>query len=271
MSIVFFGASKLGYACCKAIIDSGINVKAIFTIPKDFSIKYKEEKERRIQTNVLYKDFSLFTSSHGIPVHYVEGNTAKYEDYLIGLNPVLFIIIGWYYMIPEKILNIPSKGSVAIHASLLPKYRGNAPLVWALINGEHQTGVSLFYLEGGMDEGDIVEQKVITINKKDTIRELLKKVEDASLKMIRSNVPLLLTDKAPRIKQLHSEATYYPKRTPDDGEINWDWDSKRIKNFIGAQTRPYPGAFTIINGKKVIIWDAEIQDKLNNNHENADL
>jgi methionyl-tRNA formyltransferase len=258
MSIVFFGATELGFACCQKIIDAGINVKAIFTIPQQFSIKYKNEKERKSQFNVLFKDFNHFNATYNITVHCVEGNINQYQNYLSDLQPDLIVVIGWYYMLPKEILDIPKKGSVAIHASLLPKYRGNAPLVWAMINGEKQTGISLFYLEGGMDEGDVIISESFSIEENETIKDVLLKAKNASLKIIDIEIKKILAGTSRRMQQNHSEASYFPKRTPKDGEIDWSWDNLKIKRFIRAQTKPYPGAFTKINNKKIIIWDADI-------------
>ena len=138
MSVVFFGASDLGFDCCTAIIEAGIEVKAIFTIPQNFSIKYKNVSEKVQVSNVLFKDFSFFHKKFKIPVISVESNIEEYKNYIFDLKPNLIVVIGWYFMIPESILTLPRSGSIAIHASLLPKYRGNAPLVWAMINGERK-------------------------------------------------------------------------------------------------------------------------------------
>ena len=260
MSVIFFGASELGFNCCSLLIENGIEVNAIFSIPKEFSIKYKQSSERQLVNNVLYRDFSFFKEKYNIPVIFVEGNVKEHKDFIQELKPELIIVIGWYYMIPNDILLIPVKGSVAIHASLLPKYRGNAPLVWAIIHGENRSGISLFYISDGIDNGDIVAQKSFQIEKEDKIADILVKAEDASLAVISSEIPKILNATASRIPQNHEEMTYYPKRTPLDGEINWQWDNVKIKNFIRAQSQPYPGAFTIIDNKKVIIWNADIEN-----------
>lgn len=256
MGVVFFGASKLGFACCKALIEQNIEISAIFSIPKKFSVKYKGDLERKQVENCLYEDFTYFQREYNIPVHYVEGNIKDFESYLKDLNPELIIVIGWYYMVNDSILKIPKYGSCAIHASLLPKYRGNAPLVWAMINNEKTTGVSFFYLEKGVDEGDIIAQSSFEIDSTDTIKEVLLKAEEASLNIIKMHVPKILNETSTRTIQDNSKATYFPKRSPEDGEINWNWDSEKINCFIKAQTHPYPGAFTIIDNKKVVIWDA---------------
>jgi len=260
MGVIFFGATKLGFECCKAIIDEGVVVDAIFTIEKEYSIKYKSNYEKIKMTNVLFEDFSYFNLTYNIPViNFINNKSDQYIEYINDIKPDLIIVIGWYYNIPNAILSIPNKGSIAIHASLLPKYRGNAPLVWAMINGEKQTGVSLFFLEGDIDSGDIIAQKSFQINDNDTIKNVLKKAEKASIMLIKKYIKTILTLEIQRHKQKHSEATYYPKRTPKDGEIDWSWDNDRINRFIRAQTRPYPGAYTFINGKKITIFDGKVE------------
>ncbi len=268
MGIVFFGASKLGFECCKALVELGLEINAIFSIPQDFSIKYKAEEEKSLVKNVLYEDFSFFNKKYGIPVKYIEGNSKEYQSYIEELQPDLIVVIGWYYSISKEILNLPKFGSIALHASLLPKYRGNAPLVWAMINGEKSTGVSLFYLEEGIDSGDIIEQKEFLIEESDTISEVLKKTEDISVRLVEEQIPKILLKKSKRTKQDHSQATYFPRREPKDGKIDWSWDSHKINLFIKAQTHPYPGAYTIINGKKVVFWSALVLDENIEKNEN---
>lgn len=260
MKIVFFGASELGYDCCECLIQNGADIVGIFTIPQDYSIKFKEEKERIKLTNVTFKDFNELGKQYNIPVNTVEGNIKEYQQYIEALQPDLIIVIGWYYMIPDSIMKLPPKGAIGIHASLLPKYRGNAPLVWAIINGETETGISLFYFDDGVDTGDIIAQKKFTIEESDTIKEVLEKTKLASREILIENIPLIENNTAARVQQNHSEASLFPKRTPADGLIDWTWSTKQIKDFIRAQSKPYPGAFTIINNKKITIWDANVED-----------
>jgi methionyl-tRNA formyltransferase len=257
MRVVFMGASELGFDCCKAILDANHNLVGIFTIPQRFDIKYKDQTEKVQVRNYLFKDFRSFESA-GVPVVVVEDKMSAYYDELKRMQPDLILAIGWYYMIPQQMIDLASKGAVGIHGSLLPKYRGNAPFVWAMINGEKETGVSLFYFEKGVDEGDIIAQGKIIINDADTIKEVLEKAKEASIRILLEYLPQLKDGIAPRIPQDHSQATIFPKRAPEDGKIDWSWDAARIKNFIRAQTKPYPGAFIIVNDKKVVIWDADI-------------
>ncbi|MEO6254699.1 MAG: methionyl-tRNA formyltransferase [Ferruginibacter sp.] len=259
MKILFFGASELGYDCCECLIENNTEIVGIFTIPQHYSIKFKDEKELIVLNNVNFKDFNELGKKYHIPVTTVEGKMTEHLQYIKDLKPDLILVIGWYYMIPESIMSIPPKGAIGIHASLLPKYRGNAPLVWAIINGEKETGISLFYFDKGVDTGDIIAQKKFVINDTDTIKEVLEKTKECSIQILIENIPLLQNNKAPRFVQDHTQATIFPKRTPKDGEIDWAMSPKQIKNFIRAQTKPYPGAFTYINEKKITIWDADVE------------
>ena len=255
MNIVFFGASELGYECCEILVKNGFCITGIFTIPQEFNISYSPNAPVK---NVLYKDFGMLGKTYNIPVVVVNGNLKSFQKELEDMKPDFILAIGWYYMIPHKMLAIASKGGGGIHASLLPKYRGNAPLVWAIISGEKETGVSFFYFSDGVDEGDIIGQESFSIEENESIKNILEKTKEASKNVLLKYLPKISNNTVIPIKQDHTKATIYPKRTPEDGLIDWNLPPKRIKDFIRAQTKPYPGAFTFINGKKVIIWDADI-------------
>jgi methionyl-tRNA formyltransferase len=257
MKTVFFGASKLGFNCLKYILDNKLaDIKGIFTIPRDFNISYSDKPVH----NVLYTDFEKISKKYKIPLYYVNADLKKYYDVVKNMKPDFMLAIGWYYMIPRNMRKLAPLGCAGIHASVLPKYRGGAPLVWAMINGEKETGVSLFYFDDEVDAGGIIGQKKFVIGENDYIKDVLKKAEKASLELLKENLILLKKKKVKILKQDNSKATYFPQRKPEDGLIDWNWDSRRIKNFIKALSKPYPGAFTIVNNKKIIINDAEIID-----------
>lgn len=259
MNIVFFGASQLGYECCDLLLKNNYKIKGLFTIPQKFDIKYKKRDIEKVE-NVLFKDFKILGQKYDIPVFTINQDINNYFSDFEALKPDFALVIGWYYLLPKNFCKILKKGAAGIHGSLLPKYRGNAPLVWAMINGEKKTGVSFFYFDDGVDTGDIISQKSFTIENKDTIKDVLNKTTNAAKEVLLEKMPEIQNGSVKVTKQDHSKATIFPKRSPKDGEINWEWDTNRIKNFINAQTRPYPGAFTFINDKKVIIWDADILD-----------
>lgn len=174
-------------------------------------------------------------------------------------KPDFCLVVGWYWILSENLLNLCKDGFVGIHASLLPSYRGFAPLVWAVINGERQTGVSLFYFDKNMDEGDIIQQKIIKIEESDYISNVLEKANNASVELIFENYPLLIEGKANRFMQDTVGVSYCSQRKAEDGKINWNNNKEYIYNFIRAQSHPYPGAFFIDGtGQKITIYEAEI-------------
>ncbi|MCB0429406.1 MAG: methionyl-tRNA formyltransferase [Flavobacteriales bacterium] len=255
MKILFVGSNKIGHACCEALIRTGVEVAAVLTMQQKFDISYAKEKG---VTNVLHADFHVFENQYGIPVHGTNGRLQEYMELLNNIHFDLMVVIGWYHMIPAKVRNLASKGCVGIHASLLPKYRGGAPLVWAVINGERESGVTLFHMEDGVDDGDVVGQEAFEIGADEYIRDVLAKAEQASVRLVEKYVPRILAGDAPRIPQDPAAATVYPQRKPEDGQIDWSWDAEKIFNFIRAQSKPYPGAFTFVEGKKVTIWQADV-------------
>lgn len=253
--IVFFGASALGFACCERLLELGVHVSGIFTIPRQFRISYSPGAP---VTNVLHQDFGVLGERYGVPVVQVEGKMGGYTPAVEALQPDLLVVIGWYYMVPRAMRELAPRGCVGIHASLLPRYRGGAPLVWAIINGEREAGVSLFHLGDGVDDGDIVAQRAFPIGAADTIRDAVERATAASVELVEEFVPRLLDGTAPRLAQDQSLATSFPQRSPADGRIDWSWSAERIRDFIRAQTRPYPGAFTELGGKRVTLWDADV-------------
>lgn len=255
MKVVFIGASAFGFECLVTVgqVDA-VEIVGIISNEEKFSISYNKSGVH----NILYKDFGEYAEKSNIPFYRMKENMKEPElqNFLSGCQPELVVVIGWYHMIPSAMLQ--QYRFTGIHASLLPDYSGGAPLVWAIINGEKKTGVTFFYFDEGVDSGDIIAQEEFEISDVDTIKTVYEKAEVSSREILKQYLPKLAEGKAPGHKQDESKRKIYPQRKPADGEIDWNWDAKRIKDFIRAQTKPYPGAFTIINNKKLIIWDADI-------------
>jgi len=164
----------------------------------------------------------------------------------------LILSINYLFLLDEELIDFLPL-SINVHGSLLPKYRGRTPHVWAIINGELQTGITAHIIDPGCDTGDIVKQLVVPIDKNDTGATILKKYEEIYPKLLLSVIEEVNSEKLKRVKQDDSKATYFGVRTPDDGLINWNWQKERIRNWVRAQAHPYPGAFSLLNEKKVII------------------
>ena len=259
MRIVFFGCTKFSEDLLKNLLSKNHSIVAVFSIPKEFNISYSDIKVK----NSNFADIKLIAKKNSIPHFEVDSVLGKkISDYSLEikkLKPDVILVLGWYYMVPKVIRDIPKHGAWGIHASLLPKYAGGAPLVWSIIQGEKETGVTLFRMDSGVDDGDIIAQKSFPILENDTIKEVYEKAGALSINILDKT---LNSSDIQFIPQDKNKIELYPQRSPKDGLIDWSWDVKRIKNFIRAQTKPYPGAYTILNNKKITIWDANIEELL---------
>jgi UDP-4-amino-4-deoxy-L-arabinose formyltransferase/UDP-glucuronic acid dehydrogenase (UDP-4-keto-hexauronic acid decarboxylating) len=164
-------------------------------------------------------------------------------------------------MICREILDLPRIGAFNLHGSFLPDYRGRCPVNWVIINGEKQTGVTLHYMIDKPDAGDIVGQKAVVIDLSDTAKTLYDKLCRAAQELLDKLLPLIKGDQIPRQKQDLKAGSYYGGRRPEDGRIDWKKSAGEIYNLIRGVTRPYPGAFALMeNNEKIIIWWAEPQE-----------
>lgn len=257
MRLLFIGASQFGLRALKATLSlQDVEVVGIITNMQEFSISYSQAPVK----NVLYASLQTFGLSHNIPSYTMQKNMKEVGllDFIAKLKPDFALVVGWYHMIPKTLLEkFPFAG---LHASLLPKYSGGAPLVWAMINGEDKAGITFFLFDTGVDNGPIIDQKAVAIKQKDTIKTLYRKIEKAGINLLEKNLPKIANGTVQYTKQNESLRTIFRQRSPKDGRINWRWSSQRINRFIKAQTKPYPGAFTYVGNKKLILWDADVID-----------
>lgn len=166
------------------------------------------------------------------------------------------LILSFYYrdMIPTRVLKLAPRGALNLHGSLLPRLRGRAPLNWALVECEERTGVTLHHMVAKADAGDIVAQRGFDIGPKDTARTLFDKAVAETKVLLREIWPMIRAGTAPRIPQDESKATYRGRRRPEDGRIDWTQSTRRIDGLVRAVTDPYPGAFTTLDGRKLMVW-----------------
>lgn len=172
----------------------------------------------------------------------------------------ILLSVNYLFIIEENIIQLPKLFAINIHGSLLPKYRGRTPHVWAIINGEKETGITAHILDKECDNGDIIKQLSIQIDDNMTGADILKMFTQKYLLIIDLIIEDIESNSINRIKQDKEKATYFGKRTPEDGLINWNWQKERIKNWVRAQSFPYPGAFTLYNKTKIIIDEIKFND-----------
>jgi methionyl-tRNA formyltransferase len=243
--IIVFGYSDIGGACLQELLEQGANIVAVVT--------HRDDPGERI----WFGSVGELAATHGIPVHTPEDpNAPAFVETVRRLRPDL--VYSFYYrrILSPAILVIPSLGAINLHGSLLPKYRGRAPLNWVLVRGETATGVTLHYMDEKPDHGDMITQRPVPIAIEDTALTLSRKLTDAARALLAETHPLIVAGRAPRIPQDHASATPFRRRTPDDGLIDWTRSSWEIYNLIRAVTRPFPGAFTFWQGQRIYVWKA---------------
>lgn len=250
MKIVIIGPTLLTRKCLEALIKNGKDeIAAVYTLADTFAW----EKSR-------FTPMDDLAQKYRIDLHKVSDiNDKAVVEQIRNMQPDVIFELGWSQIISKDILDIPKKGCTGVHASLLPKNRGAASLNWALIKGEEKTGVTLFYLSEKPDDGDIIGQKEFYIDDRDDISTLHSKSDIASAELLLENIDAIRDGTVKRIKQNASEVTFTSRRKPEDGVIDWNKTSREIYNWIRAQTHPFPGAFTFWKGKKLYIWQSEIQ------------
>ncbi len=224
----------------------------------------RESKE--ITLLFVYTDFKSVSiieccNENNIPLFVGNPRDGKSVGFLGKLNaPELLLSVNYLFIVEKDIIAKALRYAINIHGSLLPKYRGRTPHIWAIINNEKVTGITAHLMEEGCDEGDIILQIEVPILDSYTGQDVLNKFNDLYPKIVDELVSKLESNKITLFKQNHELATFFEKRTPEDGKISFDWQKERIYNWIRAQAKPYPGAFCFNRGEKIIIHQVEYSD-----------
>lgn len=255
--VVVVAASSFGAQCAEVARSAdGAEIAGIVTAPRQFAISYSHQPV----TNVLHADLKTLAEQWDVPRVVMTGPARDQAlvATLASWRPDFFLVVGWYHVVPRVWRDLaPAYG---MHGSLLPAYRGGAPLVWAMIHGEREAGITLFQLDDGIDTGAIVGQRAVPITLNDTIATLYARVEVAGLAVLREALPCLIDGTCASQPQNLASGSVMPQRAPSDGLIDWNRPSLDIYNFIRAQTRPYPGAFTFVGNERVNVWQAKFYD-----------
>ncbi|HEY2990481.1 MAG TPA: formyltransferase [Candidatus Binatia bacterium] len=247
MKLAVFAYQDIGFECLDFLIETGEQIVAVVTHEDD----PKEE--------IWFRSVAELGRAHCVPVYMPRNpNTPDFIEVIRKAAPE--IIFSFYYrqLLCNDLLAIPRHGAMNLHGSLLPRYRGRAPVNWALVNGESETGVTLHYMVERADAGDIVAQRRVAIDHADTALTLYRKLTRAARGLLNETYPAIKTGTAPRIPQDARLATKFGGRRPEDGKIDWDQPATAIYNLVRAVTHPYPGAFTFFRGGKLFLWRASV-------------
>ncbi|MBN3215789.1 bifunctional UDP-4-amino-4-deoxy-L-arabinose formyltransferase/UDP-glucuronic acid oxidase ArnA [Pectobacterium polaris] len=247
MKAIVFAYHDIGCVGLEALKQAGYEIQAVFT------------HNDAPGENHFYASVAKAAAEMDVPVFAPEDvNHPLWVNRIRELAPD--VIFSFYYrtLLSDDILQLPSFGAFNLHGSLLPRYRGRAPVNWVLVNGETQTGVTLHKMVSRADAGDIVAQSVVAIDDEDTALTLHGKCRTAAADLLAQQLPLIRSREITLTPQDESRASYFGRRTAADGLIDWQKSACEINNLIRAVTEPYPGAFTFLGERKVIIWRARV-------------
>ena len=250
--IVFCGCSSAGLEVLDFLISKNFEISHIISLNSQQATQYKVSG---------YASFDEIARKNNIPIYFPKTYSLKDNDdisFFEKNNFDLLLLGGWQRLIPEIILSKLKIGGIGFHGSseFLPKGRGRSPVNWSLIEGKTQFILHAFIMTPGIDDGDVITHEIFDINQWDTCQTIYYKISIIQKRILEEFIPKLLSNNFKHIPQT-GEPSYYEKRTPDDGLIDWSKSVHEIYNFVRALTRPYPGAFTFLNGQRLNIWKSQ--------------
>jgi methionyl-tRNA formyltransferase len=245
--IAVFAYSDTGHACLKYLLERGEDVSLVVTHADD-------PKERR-----WFPSVAELSRERGIePMILDDPRDPAAMARIEAAKPELLLSFYYRGILPESLLRLPPLGAFNVHGSLLPKYRGRAPVNWAILRGEEETGATLHAMTSRPDAGEIVDQERVPIGPDDTAVEVQGRVTRAAVKILERRLDQLKAGTAPRRPQDEAAATTFPRRRPEDGRIEWPQTAAEVHNLVRAVTHPFPGAFTDIFGGKTYLWKTRL-------------
>jgi len=241
MRIIYIGSVFFSYKILEHLIKIKANIVGVVS-----------KKESKINSD--FYDLTPICSKSNLPNLNTENiNSDESFKWVQNLMPDVIYCFGWSNIIKQPLLNLPKKGIIGFHPTLLPLNRGRHPLIWAKYLGLKESGTSFFIMDEGADSGAIISQEKFSIQEKDTAKDLYEKIIKNSIKQVEKFTKELEENREKKIPQ-PKKSNYWRKRNHKDGEINFSMSSKTIINMVRALTRPYPGATFLFNGEKIIVW-----------------
>lgn len=253
MRIVFMGTPDFAVSALEAIVEAGHEVCAVVTQP---------DKPKGRGKEVQFTPVKEYADKQGIPVFQpVKIKDSEAVETLRQFKADIFVVAAFGQILSEEILNMPVYGSVNIHASLLPKYRGAAPIQWAILNGEEETGVTIMQMDAGLDTGDMLLKRVVPIEPKETGESLHDKLAKAGAELIVEALPLIEALKITAVKQREEDSCYAKMLTKSLGYIEWQRDAAVIERLVRGMNS-WPSAYTYYKGKALKIWESDIIEEI---------
>ena len=253
LKILFMGTPDFAQESLKSIYDAGFEIIGVVTNPdkpkgRGMKLAYSPVKEYALEKNLkIYQPIKI-------------KNNTEFLDEIKTLAPDVICVVAYGKILPKEILEIPKLGCINVHGSLLPKYRGAAPIQWAVLNGDKTTGITTMYMNEGMDTGDMILKEEVEIGPEETTGELWQKLSKIGGEILVKTLKLIEEGKAPREKQTE-EATLAPMLNKEMALIDWEnSDANKIHNLIRG-LNPIMGAYSYIDGKKIKFWKSKVLTK----------
>lgn len=253
MKIIFMGTPDFAKESLEAIYNAKHEIIAVITNP---------DKPKGRGMKLLPSPVKEFAQEKGIKIYQPEKikNNKEFIEEIKKLNPDIICVVAYGKILPEEILQIPKLGCINVHASLLPKYRGSAPIQWAILNGDKETGITTMYMDKGMDTGDMILKEKVQIGENETTGELWDRLAKIGGKLLVKTLEQIENKTAPRQKQ-EGKYTIAPMITKEMAKIDWqNQTAKQIKNLVRG-LNPIMGAYTFLNGKKIKFWKVDVVDQ----------
>ncbi len=245
MRVVFLGNHTVGVTALSVLADEA-EVVGVVAHPAD------------MEDGVCYQSVHAYAKSRGLPVIRGKATEPCVADFIAKAMPDLIWITDYRYLLSAHLLNIAPLGAINLHPSLLPKYRGRAPINWAILRGETELGLTAHFVDEGIDSGDIIEQERFEFSPSEYVGDALSKLLPLYASVTRRILNNLHIGNVVRLKQDDAGATCYLARKPKDGLIDWNESAVTILNLVRAVATPYPGAFTFLGETKIIVWKARL-------------
>ncbi|HBF2562890.1 TPA: methionyl-tRNA formyltransferase [Clostridioides difficile] len=252
MKIVFMGTPDIAVPCLQKIIDEKYEILGVVTQPdkpkgRGKKLGMSPVKELAIENN--------------IPVYQpVKARDKEFIDKIKSLNPDVIVVVAFGQILPKEILEIPKLGCINVHVSLLPKYRGAAPINWVIINGEEKTGVTTMYMDEGLDTGDMILKTKVNLDENITAGELHDKMMNIGAETLKETLRLIEEGNAPREVQNHEEFSYAPIMNKSLGNIDFSKSAREIHNLVRG-VNPWPSAYTTYNDVIMKVWKTKVLDE----------
>jgi len=250
--IVFFGTPSFALPTLRGLLEGPDEVVGVVTQP---------DREKGRGRKVVISPIKELALQHDLTLLQPEKVKEEvFQQAVTGLQPDLFVVVAYGQILPKPVLNIPKYGAVNVHASLLPRYRGAAPIAWAILKGEKVTGVTTMVMDEGMDTGDILLQTEVPIGDKETFENLHGRLASLGAQLLSRTLEKMKAGEIRPIPQDHSKVTYAPPLKKEDGHIDWGRGATEIDRQVRAFT-PWPGAFTKWGDRLLKIYRGEIREK----------